>query len=995
MRVPAAVGENINKTNPYATMQIHSPLEGGFNFAFDKVFPEDSPQSVIYENFVSHLASRAMEGFNCALIAYGQTGSGKTHTMLGGGEHAATTKSFKPSKKLNSASFEDGKGMIHLLVKDVFRLINDSLSSTEYIVRCSFVEIYLERVLDLLNPTNRAIQILSGLDGENNGLSDRGVHMLGASEACCIDESDVGSLLLRGNACRTVSSTKLNIDSSRSHAVFIMKIEQKDSVAGISKVSQLHLIDMAGSELGGQDQIVEGTKGWSIHQEARMINKSISLLNTALQTIVDYQRQYGDTHVGGHLQEIAQRRSKLTHLLLDFFGGNCCTSVILTASPASYNISETIRTVKFGHLCQSLTNFVKPTVDMSPLDYRKLLNESQKKQDELLTQVNELESKQGEKKINIVESSSADVVALQEELSRTREELGHSRQARKNFENIMAERQSEVAILRTRNEIYSSEKKKYIQELASMKDEMRLLTQRKQEVEHNLRTSQFREYEATVFLRQFRRFYRRLLKNKAHQGTGRTSEVIENVPGVPDLNDLIDVDSLLLEAGLIEESELHDDTATGAYRPSAEALGRSIDATNKSWKEAALQGKVDELVSFDRSVLEGQNAVGAGGADALTPHGLSVSHRQQLLDTPAGRLTTMRERELERDLLRATEKCIDLQVALNEEKSNVDVLTNRAGNKDKKRLAQESIQFKQQLEKKTHDLQAIIWKMNELHLINKTYNEKMSNREQHVTYLEENLVELQSSNRNMTLERQETEGDLRAELDNLNVLVNAMTVPLWQFGECGITGPTLASRIRLPVCGGGFDGNDIENNINDGESVEESCILSDEEDEDASYDEIESAELPALVQNCARSDLIWRDASTQTIVTSAEKGTIMDMVVMPHHPAVLASNHADASRNEVTNESLILLNKEALSSLNLSRANQDHIPPKLSDDGSREEAKNMNILQGHHFAEEYLFVGGMPAGAQPRRFVHKYSSMIRPAVLKEPLSKVKFTKGAK
>jgi hypothetical protein len=86
-------------------------------------------------------------------------------------------------------------------------------------------------------------------------------------------------------------------------------------------------------------------------------------------------------------------------------------------------------------------------------------------------------------------------------------------------------------------------------------------------------------------------------------------------------------------------------------------------------------------------------------------------------------------------------------VALNEEKANVDVLTNRAGNKDKKKLAQESIQLNQQLDKKTHDLQAIIWKMNELHLINKTYNEKMSNREQHVTYLEENLVELQNSNR--------------------------------------------------------------------------------------------------------------------------------------------------------------------------------------------------------------------------------------------------------
>jgi hypothetical protein len=609
---------------------------------------------------------------------------------------------------------------------------------------------------------------------------------------------------------------------------------------------------------------------------------------------------------------------------------------------------------------------------MSPHDYRKLLNESQKKQGELLKLVGELQSKQGERKPTVTETP-ANVVALQEELSRTRAELENSRLAREKLENIMAERQSEVAVLRTQNDIYATEKKKYMQELVAMKDEIRVLIQRKQEVEHNLRTSQFREYEATVFLRQFRRFYRRLLKNKATQGTGRTSEVIENVPGVPDLNDLIDVDSLLLEAGLIEESELQDDTATGAYRPSAQALGRSTDATNKSWKEAALHGKADELAAFDRSVSEGHKRVGAGGADAGSgiSHGQLVTNRQQFLGTPAGRLTTMRERELERDLLRATEKCIDLQVALNEEKANVDVLTNRAGNKDKKKLAQESIQLKQQLDKKTHDLQAIIWKMNELHLINKTYNEKMSNREQHVTYLEENLVELQNSNRNMILERQEAEGDLRAELDNLKVLVNAMTVPLWQFGESGITGRTLASRIRLPVCSGDFDENDMDIDIDDGESVEESVGSSDEEDEDASVDEDESNS-PELssdeVKNSAQCKLLLCEASTQTDVSSGERGTMTDMIETPQHPPPVISNRANSSRSE--NGSLVAPNRAVLSSTYVANGR------------SRTQTENVNSSNGHHFAEDDLCVGGMPAGSQPRRCVQKYGSMIRPACLK-------------
>lgn len=1051
--------ENGNRKVSYATMvekgcennsgggdaiKIDSPLEGEFNFVFDKVFPEESTQLAVYQHVAAPLASHVLEGFSCALIAYGQTGSGKTHTMLGGSENAGS-KPHKSSKKTTSSGGDDKSGMVHRLIRDVFRLINESPSSIEYIVRCSFVEIYLEKVLDLLNPVNRSIHILS------NASSNEGVRLQGASEACCFDESDVISLLVRGHACRTVSSTKMNTDSSRSHAIFIMKIEQKDNTTGISKVSQLQMIDMAGSELGGKDQVMAGTKESAIHQEARMINKSLSLLNTVVKTIVENQNMdRGEEIVGDH--EVPYRQSKLTHLLRDAFGGNCRTAVILTASPASYNISESIRTMKFGQFCQSVNNFVKPSVEMSPLDYRKLLNDLQKKQGDLVHLVNELSTecfqlKQDAIKQKFVEShydgplwktietilvngaspvvvkstwsgqASNDIddgAALQEELSRLSGDLENSRQARENLENLLAERQSEVAVLRTQNDNYASEKRKDSQELVAMKNEIRLLTQRKQEVEHNLRTSQFREYESTVFLRQFRRFYRRLLRNKAHQGTGRTSEVIERVPGVPDLNDLIDVDSLLLEAGLIEESELHDDTATGAYRPSAQALGRSTDATNKAWKEAAFHGKVDELESFDRCSLEGHRlAPGSisvndahGGADAgagasAAPHGQSISNRQQLLGTPAGRLTTMRERELERDLLRATERCIELQVALNEEKANVDILTNRAGNLNKKKFAQESIQLKQQLDKKTHDLQAIIWKMNELHLINKTYNEKMSNREQHVTYLEENLVELQSSNRNMILERQEAEGKLRGELNNLKVLVDAMTVPLWQFGECGVTGRTLASRIHLPVCGGDYDVNDKGNDA-DGmdslESLEESVVSYEEDDEDDSdYENEIDAQESMLPQNqiIPQTNMKMRDASTQTSVSSDEKGTMTDAAILAQMPPNFTND--GASQNDISK----LSHREVHLSPNLplskdqAKTNQNFVAPIAANDGFStvdkhlEKKNHVDMSNGCHLLEDCLFSSGKPASSQPRRFVHKFGLMIRPGVLKESSSKAK------
>lgn len=959
------------------------------------------------------------------------------------------------------AQSPETSGMIPRVIKDTFAQMASSPPTTEYIIRCSFVEIYLEKILDLLHPTNRSITIAEGDASMLSDEQDGGIRLHGASEACCFAESDCLSLLVRGNASRSVSSTQMNTDSSRSHAIFLMKMEQRDTVTGISKVSTLSMMDMAGSELGKR-QMDRDAKDTAIYREAQMINKSLACLNSMVAGVVAAQ--------SGKEVEVPRASSKVTRILRDAFGGNCRTSLIITASPASYNIDESIRTMKFGSCCQSIQNHVRPSVEMSPVDYRKLLNDSQKKQSELIELVNELSAecfqlKQDAKNHNFVESKyngplwetveailvngaaplvgkgrtthdSSDVVALREELAKARSELDSAKKAREHVENLLSERQSEVAVLRTQNDNYSNEKKKNYQELISAKAEIRMLSQRKQEVEHNLRTSQFREYEATVFLRQFRRFYRRLLRNKAAQGTGGTSDVIEKVPGVPDLNDLIDVDSLLLESGLIEESELHDDTHTGAYRPSAAALGRSTDASSKAWKEAANLGKVEELTALDRLSFEnrkrpsssqhGSNAsaetsegaasmdgADAGAGSSKMPFGQTITNRQQFLGTPAGRLTTMRERELERDLLRATERCIELQVALNEEKANVDILTNRAGNLNKKKFAQESIQLKQQLDKKTHDLQAIIWKMNELHLINKTYNEKMSNREQHVTYLEENLVELQSSNRNMIMERQEAEDKLREELESLKVLVDAMTIPLWQFGECGVTGRTLASRIRLPVRGG----ENVEENEekNDGEesleSLEESVVSEEEEEDDEESVEAEVAETnakalaaapmtpqpppPAHVQQVQiiqQNNVPMRDASTQTLISSQERGTMTDTSTVPLPPQPRPSTCASASSSrdmaqQTANDTAKDDHSSAASSSHATANSSQHegIPTRSVHPPNRDKESPALTPQ----SPDDLFRGGKSPSSQPRRSVQKFGLMIRPGVLKESSSKTK------
>eukprot|EP00578_Thalassiosira_sp_NH16_P020913 CAMPEP_0181086586 /NCGR_PEP_ID=MMETSP1071-20121207/5826_1 /TAXON_ID=35127 /ORGANISM="Thalassiosira sp., Strain NH16" /LENGTH=276 /DNA_ID=CAMNT_0023168433 /DNA_START=1303 /DNA_END=2133 /DNA_ORIENTATION=+ len=272
----------------------------------------------------------------------------------------------------------------------------------------------------------------------------------------------------------------------------------------------------------------------------------------------------------------------------------------------------------------------------------------------------------------------------------------------------------------------------------------------------------------------------------------------------------------------------------------------------------------------------------------------------------------------------------------------------------------------------------------------------MSNREQHVTYLEENLVELQSSNRNMIHERQEAEGHLRGELDNLKVLVDAMTVPLWQFGECGVSGQTLASRIRIPVCGGDFGGSEIIEDDGSGESLEsleESVLSSDDEedgeDESEGGDELEvSGAMTAPVQITEPCKVPTQDASIQAMVSQCEKATMTDTIVASQPPPRFTS------KDDVSNASTLPSRQGFLSS-------NSSTPAVAADGIIVGDKKNAQIIPSvdvpnDYMLSEHLVVRcGKPAGSHPRRSVHKFGLMIRPGVLKESSSKGKSERAAR
>ncbi|KAF9900098.1 hypothetical protein EC991_007921 [Linnemannia zychae] len=279
-----------------------------------------SDNEAIYNSSVKNLVQSAMEGFNGTVFAYGQTSSGKTYTMSG--------TSSQP-------------GITPRAVEDVFKYIREN-SEREFLLRVSYLEIYNESIRDLLSP--EAIDLKIHEDRK------RGVYVSPLKEEIVTTPSQVMRIIQRGDYQRHTSSTDYNAHSSRSHSIFQIVIESRERAptAPLSptvptgrkmslglrspsavRVSQLNLIDLAGSEKASSD--VERRK------EGAFINKSLLTLGTVIAKLTDEK--------GGH---IPYRDSKLTRILQSSLSGNARVSVICTISPSFLNVEESHNTLKFA-----------------------------------------------------------------------------------------------------------------------------------------------------------------------------------------------------------------------------------------------------------------------------------------------------------------------------------------------------------------------------------------------------------------------------------------------------------------------------------------------------------------------------------------------------------------------------------------------------------------------------------------------------------------------
>ncbi|XP_031694058.1 kinesin-like protein KIF1A isoform X7 [Oncorhynchus kisutch] len=302
-----------------------------FNFDYSywsHTSPKDinfAGQQQVYKDIGEEMLLHAFEGYNVCIFAYGQTGSGKSYTMMG-----------KPDLK-------NQEGIIPLMCEDLFTKFNDSNNdnSKSYSVEVSYMEIYCERVRDLLNPKNKG-----NLRVREHPLM--GPYVEDLSKLAVTSYNDIQDLMDSGNKARTVAATNMNETSSRSHAVFNIIFTQKRHDAETDntseKVSKISLVDLAGSERADST----GAKGTRLKEGAN-INKSLTTLGKVISALAEVDSAQNKNKKKKKVEShIPYRDSVLTWLLRENLGGNSRTAMVAALSPADINYDETLSTLRYA-----------------------------------------------------------------------------------------------------------------------------------------------------------------------------------------------------------------------------------------------------------------------------------------------------------------------------------------------------------------------------------------------------------------------------------------------------------------------------------------------------------------------------------------------------------------------------------------------------------------------------------------------------------------------
>ncbi|XP_030636930.1 kinesin-like protein KIF13A isoform X2 [Chanos chanos] len=371
-------------------------------FAFDHCFwsmdesnvPKYAGQEIVFKCLGEGILENAFQGYNACIFAYGQTGSGKSFSMMGNGEHP---------------------GLIPRLCCSLFeRVSREDSQSHSFKVEVSYMEIYNEKVRDLLDPK-----------GGRQSLKVRehkvlGPYVDGLSQLAVTSFEDIESLMSEGNKSRTVAATNMNEESSRSHAVFSIIVTQTlyDLQSGNSgeKVSKISLVDLAGSERVSKT----GAAGERL-KEGSNINKSLTTLGCVISALADQSAGKGKAKF------VPYRDSVLTWLLKDNLGGNSKTAMIATVSPAADNYEETLSTLRYADRAKRIVNHAVVNEDPNARIIRELREEVEKLKVQL-SQAESLKAPELKEKLEESEKLIQEMTVTWEEKLRKTEEIAQERQ---------------------------------------------------------------------------------------------------------------------------------------------------------------------------------------------------------------------------------------------------------------------------------------------------------------------------------------------------------------------------------------------------------------------------------------------------------------------------------------------------------------------------------------------------------------------------------------
>ncbi|NP_001333655.1 125 kDa kinesin-related protein isoform X1 [Zea mays] len=328
-RVNAQSAISCNESKREVTV-LHSLFkQADKTFTFDKVFGPQSQQRSIYNHAVAPLVTEVLEGYNCTVFVFGQTGTGKTYTMEG-------------EMRQKVSELPDTAGVIPRAVCHIFEIL--TARKADYSMKVTFLELYNEDITDLLSledqsrfPEGRQKRPITLMEDGKGGAVIRGLE-----EIVVYSPSDIYSLLEHGSARRRTADTALNKQSSRSHAVFSINIQVKETTVGneeLIKYGRLNLVDLAGSENIARSGAREGRA-----RETGEMNKSLLTLGRVINALVE------------HSVHVPYRDSKLTRLLRESLGGKAKTCIIATVSPSAHSLEETLVTLDYAARAKSIRN---------------------------------------------------------------------------------------------------------------------------------------------------------------------------------------------------------------------------------------------------------------------------------------------------------------------------------------------------------------------------------------------------------------------------------------------------------------------------------------------------------------------------------------------------------------------------------------------------------------------------------------------------------------